>query len=107
MVAYVIGEVEIRKPEEMKGYGEMVAAAVRKYGGRYLARGVKPEVLEGGPAHKILIIEFASVDAARRWYNSQEYAAAHEIRRGSSDLRLVIVDGTGAPPAEPGAGREP
>src|SRR5215469_12703020 len=98
MVAYVIGEVEIRKPESMKGYGEMVAAAVRKYGGRYLARGVKPEVLEGGPAHKVLIVEFESVDAARRWYNSPEYAAAHEVRRGSSDLRLVIVDGVGAPP---------
>jgi len=97
MVAYVIGEVEIRKPEAMKGYGEMVAAAVRKYGGRYLARGVKPEVLEGGPAHKILIIEFDSVEAARRWYNSAEYAAAHAVRRGSSDLRLVIVDGVGAP----------
>ncbi len=95
MVAYVIGEVEIRKPEAMKGYGDMVAAAVRKYGG--LARGVKPEVLEGGPAHKFLIIEFASVEAARRWYGSAEYAAAHEIRRGSSDLRLVIVDGAGAP----------
>jgi uncharacterized protein (DUF1330 family) len=97
MVAYVIGEVEIRKPEAMKGYAEMVAAAVRKHGGRYLARGVKPEVLEGGPAHKILIIEFESAEAARRWYNSAEYAAAHAIRRGSSDLRLVIVDGAGTP----------
>jgi uncharacterized protein (DUF1330 family) len=97
MVAYVIGEVEIRKPESMKGYGEMVAAAVRQYGGRYLARGVKGEVLEGGPAHRFLIIEFESAEAARRWYNSPEYAAAHDVRRGSSDLRLVIVDGVGAP----------
>jgi uncharacterized protein (DUF1330 family) len=97
MVAYVVGEVEIRNPEAMKGYAEMVAAAVRKHGGRYLARGVKAEVLEGGPAHKFLIIQFDSADAARRWYTSADYAAAHAVRRGSSDLRLVIVDGVGAP----------
>ena len=93
MTAYVIGEVEIKRPDEMKEYGRMVAAAVAQYGGRYLARGVKPEVLEGGPAHKILIIEFDSVDAAKRWYASPEYAAAHDVRRGKSDLRLIVVDG--------------
>lgn len=97
MAAYVIGEVEIKSPEAMKGYGSMVAAAVIQHGGRYLARGVKPEVLEGGPAHKILIIEFDSVEAARNWYNSPEYGAAHAVRRGNSDLRLIIVDGAGAP----------
>jgi uncharacterized protein (DUF1330 family) len=93
MPAYVIGEVEIRRPEAMKGYAEMVAAAVAQYGGRYLARGVKPQVLEGGPAHNVLIIEFESVEAAQRWYTSPEYAAASAVRRGASDLRLIIVDG--------------
>jgi uncharacterized protein (DUF1330 family) len=92
MVAYVIGEVEIVKPEAMQGYGPMVAAAIRQYGGKYLARGAKPHVLEGGPAHNILIIEFASVEAARRWYESPEYAAAKALRQGASNLRLIVVD---------------
>jgi uncharacterized protein (DUF1330 family) len=99
MVAYVIGEVEIKNRDAMKDYGRTVAAAVTKYGGRYLARGVKPEVLEGGPAHNILMIEFESVEAARRWYTSPEYAAAHAMRRGHSDLRLIIVDGAVPAPA--------
>jgi uncharacterized protein (DUF1330 family) len=92
MVAYVIGEAQITNPEAMTGYGPLVAAAIKKYGGRYLARGAKPEVLEGGPAHNILIIEFESVEAAHRWYESPEYAAAHAVRRGNSNLRLIVVD---------------
>jgi len=70
----------------------MVAAAVQKYGGRYLARGATPEVLEGGPANNILIIEFDDMAAAKRWFASPEYAAAKAVRQGSSNLRLILVD---------------
>ena len=66
MPAYVIGEAHVFNPEAMKPYGPMIVASVKKYGGRYLARGARPEVLEGGPAHNILIIEFESADAARQ-----------------------------------------
>ncbi len=105
MTAYVIGEVEIRHPENMVGYADKVAQAVAKFGGRYLARGAKPQVLEGGPAHKILMIEFPDAEAAQAWYGSAEYAEAHAIRKGNSDLRLIIVDGivasTPRPAGEP------
>ena len=92
MAAYVIGEAQITKPEAMKGYGPLIMASVKKYGGRYLARGAQPEVLEGGPAHNMLIIEFDSVETARRWYASPEYQAAKAVRQGASHLRLVVVD---------------
>ena len=93
MSAYVIGEVQITNPAGMKGYGPMVAAAVQQYGGRYLARGATPEVLEGGPANNILIIEFDDVAAAKRWFASPEYAAAMEKRMGKGEIDLVIVEG--------------
>jgi uncharacterized protein (DUF1330 family) len=92
MPAYVIGEAHVFNPEAMKPYGPMIVASVKKYGGRYLARGARPEVLEGGPAHNILIIEFESADAARRWYASPEYQAAKAVRQGNSNLRLVLVE---------------
>ncbi len=92
MPAYVIGEVEITKPDAMKAYGPLIARAVEKFGGRYLARGAKPHVLEGGPAHNVLIIEFADADTARRWYESPEYAAAKAVRAGASNLRLIVVE---------------
>jgi uncharacterized protein (DUF1330 family) len=92
MPAYVIGEAHVFNPAAMTGYGAMVMASVEKYGGRYLARGSRPEVLEGGPAHNILIIEFESPDDARRWYASPEYRAAKALRQGNSNLRLLLVD---------------
>jgi len=92
MPAYVIGEAEITNPEAMKAYGPMIMAAVKKYGGKYLARGARPQVLEGGAAHNILIIEFENADAARRWYASPEYAAARAVRLGNSNLRLLLVE---------------
>jgi uncharacterized protein (DUF1330 family) len=92
MTAYVIGEAEITNPEAMKAYGPMIVAAVKKYGGKYLARGARPEVLEGGSANNILIIEFDSAEAARRWYASPEYQAAKAVRLGNSNLRLLLVE---------------
>jgi len=92
VAAYVIGEVEITNPEAMKAYGPLIAHAVAAFGGTYLARGAKPRVLEGGPAHNILIIEFPSLDAAQRWYDSPEYAAAKAVRAGASHLRLIVVE---------------
>jgi uncharacterized protein (DUF1330 family) len=92
MPAYVIGEAHVFNPSAMTGYGAMVMVSVKKYGGRYLARSSRPEVLEGGPAHNILIIEFETSEAARRWYASPEYQAAKALRQGNSNLRLLLVD---------------
>jgi uncharacterized protein (DUF1330 family) len=92
MAAYVIGEADIIYPEAMKGYGPLIVASVKKHGGKYLARGARPEVLEGGPAHNMLIIEFETADAARRWYASPEYQAAKAVRQGNSNLRLLLVE---------------
>ncbi len=92
MPAYVIGEAHVFNPDAMKGYGALVMASVEKHGGRYLARGSRPEVLEGGPAHNILVIEFDSAAAARQWYASPEYQKAKALRQGNSNLRLLLVE---------------
>jgi uncharacterized protein (DUF1330 family) len=95
MPAYVIGEVRIIDRAGLGDYSAMVAAAVKQYGGRYVARGAEPLVLEGGPAHNILLIEFADVATATRWYTSPEYQAAKKLRKGKTNLRLIVID---APP---------
>jgi uncharacterized protein (DUF1330 family) len=92
MPAYVIGEADIIHPEKMQGYGPLIVASVKKHGGKYLARGARPEVLEGGPAHNMLIIEFENADAARRCYASPEYQATKAVRQGNSKLRLLLVE---------------
>jgi uncharacterized protein (DUF1330 family) len=92
MPAYVIGEVKILHRDQLGDYGKMVADAVKKFGGRYVARGAEPFVLEGGPAHNILMIEFPDVETAKAWYASPEYQAAKKLRQGNTNLRLIVID---------------
>ena len=94
MPAYVIAEVEIVDPEGYKAYSQQVPATIEKYGGRFLVRGGKSEALEGDwPERRRVVIEFASVEAAKRWWDSTEYAKPKELRRANSNGRLLLIEG--------------
>ena len=55
-------------------------------------------MLEGEWSPALVVIEFPTVEQARRWYNSEEYRPALEIRQRAAENELLIVEGT-APPA--------
>jgi uncharacterized protein (DUF1330 family) len=94
MSAYVISEVEIRDQNLIDAYRRLAEATIAKYGGRYIVRGGTVETLEGGPAPKhVVVVEFPSIERARAWYRSPEYAEALELRRDALDRRLILVDG--------------
>ena len=94
MAAYVISDVEFRDPALVEKYRSLAQASIAKYGGRYLARGGAVEAVEGGwsPKH-IIIVEFATMEKAREWYRSPDYAQALAVRRDALDRRLIFVDG--------------
>jgi uncharacterized protein (DUF1330 family) len=94
MAAYVISEVEIRDRELMDSYRRLAADSIARYGGRYLARGGTAELIEGGPAPKmIIIVEFPTMAIAREWYASPAYAEALNFRTHALDRRLLLVEG--------------
>ena len=95
MSAYVIVDLqELVDIEKMGSYRPHGAAAVEKYGGRYLARGGKTDGLEGGwSSQRIAILEFANLEQARAWYDSPEYVAARKIRDGAAHMRMIAVEG--------------
>ena len=98
MPAYLIADIEITNPEGYAAYRPLAAASVTKHGGRFIARGGAIDALEGGwTPSRIVIIEFPSMDAAQKFYHSDDYQAALKVRLGNSTGRVVIVDG--APPA--------
>ena len=94
MAAYVILDAKV---QDAAGYAEYVKAgspSVPQYGGEYIARGGKVEVLEGSwQPNRIVVIEFASFDRAKRWYHSPEYQAAMPGRLRSAESKVIIVDG--------------
>ena len=102
MPAYVIADVgEIHDAEAYARYRELSTASVALHGGRWVVRGGAHEVLEGDwEPGRLVVIEFDDVDAARAWWDSEDYREAAEVRRGASVGSLVLVEGaTSAPPA--------
>jgi uncharacterized protein (DUF1330 family) len=94
MPAYIIVDVEIHNPEAYEPYKKMALEVATQYGGRYLARGGAIEVREGDwHPKRFVIIEFPSVDAARAFYDSPEYAPALAIRKANATSSLIIAEG--------------
>jgi uncharacterized protein (DUF1330 family) len=94
MPGYVIAEVEITDPAGFEEYRKQVAPTIEKYGGRYVVRGGASQLLEGDrPPARLVVIEFASVEQARRWYDCEEYRGPKALRMKSARSRLVLVEG--------------
>jgi len=96
--AYLVADVDVTDPAGYERYKQLSAAAVDIYGGRFLVRGGDVEVLEGdAEPHRLVVIEFESADAVRRWYDSAEYAEARDVRQATSTGWFVIVEGVPQP----------
>jgi uncharacterized protein (DUF1330 family) len=95
MPAYIISMMTVTNSEAYDGYRALAAPAVAKHGGRFLARGGKYEVLEGGfPGSRVVVVEFETFDKAKAFYDSPEYRAAREKRLGATAaFNLLVVDG--------------
>ena len=91
--AYVIARVTVTNPEAYAEYAKGATEAIRKYNGRPLVRGGAYEALEGEARARNVVIEFESMDQARRYYNSPEYQAAKAKRDGACVAEFVLVEG--------------
>ena len=95
MTAYVIVDIEVTDPEGYKEYVKLAPEAVKLYGGKYIARGGPNETLEGDwQAKRLVILEFPSIEQAKNWLNSPEYAPARELRHQYARANMVVVEGT-------------
>ena len=94
MTAYVIADITVTNPDGYAPYRAIAAKTVADYGGRFIARGGTVESREGdwNPG-RIVIIEFPSVEAARRWWDSPEYQKPKALRRANSKGRLLLLEG--------------
>jgi uncharacterized protein (DUF1330 family) len=92
---YVIVEMNVTNMEQYKQYMADAQKAVAASGGEYLVRGGRHEALEGDwmPA-RVAILRFPSFDAAKAWYDSEQYRAARAKRVGTTEyFNLVLVEG--------------
>ena len=91
--AYIVARVTVTDPEAYAEYAKGATEAIRKYSGRPLARGGAHEALEGEARARNVIIEFESLEQAKRYYHSPEYQAAKAKRAGAAVGEFVVVEG--------------
>ena len=95
MPAYVIADVrDAWDAEALAEYRRGNTDAVANHGGRFVVRGGDHEVLEGEwDTRRLVVIEFPDVDAARAWWESDEYAPLKDMRRGASETNIILLEG--------------
>ena len=95
MPAYVISEVtEVVDTALMEKYRSLAQVTIAQHGGRYLVRGGAFETVEGHWApQRMIVVEFPTMEKAKEWYRSPEYAEALEISRLALKRRLMLVNG--------------
>jgi uncharacterized protein (DUF1330 family) len=95
MAAYVIADVHIQDTARFEEYRKLVPATVEKYGGKFLVRGGKFEMLEGEwQPKRVVVLEFPTVEQAKRWYESPEYREPKALRLAAAKSNVILVEGT-------------
>jgi len=100
--AFVIVErTETTGPEAIQEeYAKLARDILPKYGARYLARSRGNALLEGDGIAPccMALLEFPSMDAVKRWYDSPENQSAAKVRQRGAKFRLIAIQGL--PPAK-------
>jgi uncharacterized protein (DUF1330 family) len=92
--AYIIANVEVTDPAGFEEYKKQAPATVASYGGRYLTRGGRTEVIEGDwVPNRVVIIEFPNMAQLKAWHDSPEYQLLLQIRRRTTKSSLFAIEG--------------
>lgn len=93
---YIIAHVEVRDAEGYQPYVQRNAQIFARHGGRYIVRGGRSEMLEGGTHARHVVIEFPSLAAARTAYDDPDYVESRKIRQATADSVIILVEGVAA-----------
>jgi uncharacterized protein (DUF1330 family) len=94
MTAYIILDIEVNDPLGYEEYKKLGPPTVSLYGGKYIARGGKSEALEGDwQPGRIVMLEFPSVEKAKAWLDSPEYAPGRALRHKYATSKTIVVEG--------------
>jgi len=94
MSAYIIVEVEIHDPAQYEEYKKLTPISIAAYDGRFIVRGAQTETLEGDwNPKRIVVLEFPTIERAKQWWASKEYAPAKALRQRIAKTNMIVVGG--------------
>ena len=98
MKGYVVMDAEIIDTDAYSEFVKKSSEAIAAHGGRALVRTSSIEAVQGDWALKrLVILEFDSLESAKGYINSAEYAAIDDLRRRATRASIVVVEGADSP----------
>lgn len=96
MPAYMIVTAAIADREAFlrSGYAGAAAELTERFGGQYLLRASGAELLEGGFGNgaSVVLSRWPDKEAAKRFWNSPEYAAVKKLRDKLGDCQVLLIE---------------
>jgi len=90
---YLIAHLKEHDQEGMDKFKQIAGPTIGEHGGKVLVRESNPDVREGDNLGTAVVIEFESIDAAQKFYESEKYQAAKAVRELAAKAHLVLVEG--------------
>ena len=90
---YIIAHITVTDPEPYKDYVRLDTPIIEGFGGRFIVRGGKSEVVEGEAHARHVVIEFPDYASAMACYRSPEYQKVADIRRATAESVILVVEG--------------
>ena len=92
---YLVALVDVTNKEGYKLYTDKTPSLIHKFGGKFVLRGPQIDVKEGGewPSSRLVMLQFESVEAANKFYHSEEYQSIIPLRQAASIGKIAIVEG--------------
>ena len=90
---YMVADLHVRDKEGFEKFREMALPVVEEYGAKILVRTPNAETKEGKKTGVVVVLEFESMDKARKCYESEAYQAAKAVRDKACDTDLFLAGG--------------
>ena len=90
---YIVADIQVRETEGFEKFREMALPVIEEYGAKILVRTPNVEGREGKKPGVVVVLEFESMDKARKFYESEAYQAAKAVREKACDTDLFLAEG--------------
>jgi uncharacterized protein (DUF1330 family) len=92
---FYIAEINVKNQDAyMKEFVPEAVKALQNAGGKFVVRGSNIVVTQGAPPElRVVVLQFASIDKAQNWWNSQPQKEAQVVGDKYATFRSYIVEG--------------
>jgi uncharacterized protein (DUF1330 family) len=91
--AFLICDVTVKDRERLGEYLRLSQHTLEPYGGVFHVQAGAVEVIEGDwDPSVVVVVEFPSMEQAKQWYESADYAPALRVKPDALERNMIVVE---------------